>query len=147
MNKKLLVIISIILLVVILAITGIFLFSKYKLNEDNKYSQWLGKWSWKEQTDFSFSDLEITNLTQSSFYFSISTYMAPNVGDIDGSAKIINNRRAVAIIGTGSGPSENPETCIVEFNLSDSVISLKTNTSCQGFAGHGVRFDGDYIKK
>lgn len=96
---------------------------------------WLGKWErriWQN-----YASLEITGIRNDSIAFHLEASSGGHLGELEDTAVVKHN---LAIFFT----KDDPDTCLIRFNLSgDSVITVQ---KVKGFcgAGMGVTFNGEY---
>ena len=108
-----------------------------KANENNK-DIWNGQWNRINTDIYNPSSIDITEVKDSGFTFSIEAESGANVGSIDGSAVFDENSNAVY---------EPDDGFKVQFSISNNILRVKILSGDESdYAASGVTFKGIYKK-
>lgn len=102
---------------------------------DHAEIEWIGEWA-RNLLNYT-GQLEITNVTQSSFYFTLGVNAGANVGMIEGETDRDGEQAVWTDLESG---------CELSFQLSENQIEIEQNDACQYWGGAGTFFDGEYEK-
>lgn len=92
---------------------------------------------WNISNAHSGAKLEIFDVSETKFDFSLSAYSGGNTGGVDGTALLTENNKAVFKDGQG---------CELNFSLNNDTLSVKQTDACSTYGGMGVIFEGNYQK-
>lgn len=114
--------------------------SSYLKSNTVSKSKWSGKW--KNQ----FGSISISNENSTSFKFDISVAMGGHVGDINGTAKIIDGKGVYTEYIESFEGYVNDPTCRITFTKLGKSIAAKETGACVYYHGMAATFDGTYSK-
>lgn len=108
-----------------------------KVNENNK-DIWKGQWNRINTDIYNPSSIEIKEVKDSGFTFSIKAESGANIGSVDGTAVFDKNSNAVY---------ESDDGFKVQFSISTYILKVKILSGDESdYAASGVSFKGIYIK-
>lgn len=101
--------------------------------------EWDGPWT--RVGKFNGGSLEIQNVSDKTFGFTLNIADGANIGMIEGNANV---EAATATYTDNS--ATGGESCVLTFsNKGDKIVITQTD-SCLGYGGNGTTFEGEFVK-
>jgi|GEM_PF-518495 len=136
-----------------------------KINWQMK-NRWFGIWEIESSFLLYNGTLNIINVYNESFNFTLDVYNGAHMGSLDGNARILSNNEAeytahliflqidlARILSNNeaeytSDESYNEKKCVIKFTKFNDIIHVHESFGCFSFHGARATFNGDYkIKK
>lgn len=118
-------------------------FTKIILNKINwqTKNRWFGKWEIESSYISYGGTLNIVNVSDNSFDFTITVFNGAHSGFIEGKSKILSNNEAEYIC---NDDGFDDEKCLIKFIKFNDIIQINENFGCRYFHGMNATFDADY---
>ncbi|KZE64073.1 hypothetical protein AWM68_13275 [Fictibacillus phosphorivorans] len=99
---------------------------------------WDGPWT--RVGKFNGGSLEIKNVSDKTFGFTLNVADGANIGMIEGNASI------EATSATYSDNTTTGESCVLTFSNKENKIVITQTDSCLSYGGNGTTFEGEFVK-
>ncbi|WP_152056299.1 toll/interleukin-1 receptor domain-containing protein [Aliarcobacter butzleri] len=114
-----------------------------KINWQTK-NRWFGKWEIESSFLSYGGTLNIVNVYDNFFDFTITVFNGAHSGFIEGKSRILSNNEAEYIC---EDDGFDDEKCVIKFTKFNDVVQVNENFGCRYFHGMNVTFDGNYRLK